>query len=360
MLFQMPDHRTLYDAFVARSPAYEGRVYAGVTTTGIFCRLTCPARKPKPENCRFYACVADCVQAGLRPCKRCHPLGRAAESDPLIKTLLDELERDPSRRWGEADITTLGFDTSTVRRSFKRHFGMTFLEMARMSRLRQGFQALAEGGRVIDAQLDAGFDSPGGFRNAFARLLGQAPANLARDGLLRADWIETPIGAMIAVSDQSSLHLLEFAERKGLPGELKKLWQISKGSLGVGSSPPTEQVREELAAYFRAEAATFTVPFVLHGSAFQRSVWQQLRRIPAGETRSYGDIAKALGNPAAVRAVARANGANQLALVIPCHRVIGADGSLTGYAGGLWRKQFLIDIERELALKAQAVSRERI
>ena len=181
------------------------------------------------------------------------------------------------------------------------------------------------------------------------KLLGQPPANLSKDGILKADWIETPIGAMIAVSDKSMLYLLEFADRKALPTELKKLWKMSKGELGIGRFAPTDQVEEELSAYFRAESSGFMVPVYLKGSAFTLSVWDELRLIPAGQTRSYSEVAEAVGKPSAVRAVARANGANQLALVIPCHRVIGADGSLTGYGGGLWRKQYLIELEKKLA-----------
>jgi len=354
MLSQLPDHETLYQALVERDPGYEGRAYVGVTSTGIFCRLICPARKPKSENCQFFDGVSACIEAGFRACKRCHPLAPAAEADPVIKTLLDALEEYPARRWKEGDLVAMGLELSTVRRSFKRHFGMTFLEMARQSRIRNGFETLAGGGRVIDAQLDAGFDSASGFRTAFAKLLGQAPSSFTGRELLKADWIETPIGAMIAVSDRSSLHLLEFADRKALPGELKRLSDSSKCELGIGRYRPTDQIEAELAAYFRAESAQFEVPLAFHGSPFTRRVWQELRQIPVGETRSYSQIAGAIGKPTATRAVARANGANQIALVIPCHRVIGADGSLTGYGGGLWRKQYLIELEQRLAEPAQS------
>lgn len=354
MLFQLPDHEKLYKAFVSRDTTYEGQAYVGVISTGIFCRLTCPARKPKPGNCKFFDRVSDCIEAGFRPCKRCHPLGPAADADPAVKTLMDALGKDPVYKWNEAKIIELGFDPSTVRRSFKRHFGMTFLEMARQSRIRNGFETLSEGGRVIDAQWDAGFESPSGFREAFARLLGQPPSRLRGKRNFRADWIETPIGAMIAVSDKSVLHLLEFADRKALPTELKRLWTLSQGELGIGRYSPTDQVETELGAYFRGESAVFDVPLALHGSPFTQAVWEELRKIPAGETRSYSDIAKAVGRPSSIRAVARANGANQHALVIPCHRVIGSDGSLRGYGGGLWRKQYLIELERQFALSGES------
>lgn len=347
MLFELPDHATLYQALVNRDVRFDGQAFVGVTSTGIFCRLTCAARKPKAENCRFFDNVASCVQEGFRPCKRCRPLGKEAALEPAIDTLLDALKKNPQRRWQEHDIRQMGFDPSTVRRAFKRHFGTTFLEIARLTRLREGFDTLGEGGSVMDAQVTAGFESSSAFRAAFIRLLGQTPAKFTGKEILKADWIDTPLGPMLAVSDASALHLLEFIDRKALPTELRKLSNKVHGELGIGRYAPTDQVEAELDTYFSGTSAEFKTRLAYHGSAFTRSVWDQLRTIPAGQTRSYSDIAASIGNPNAVRAVARANGANQISLVIPCHRVIGADGSLTGYGGGLWRKQKLIDLERQ-------------
>lgn len=347
MLFELPDHKTLYQALTTRDPSYEGRAFVGVSSTGIFCRLTCPARNPKPENCQFFETVGLCIEAGFRPCKRCHPLTPEADADQTIQTLVELLQKEPAKKWCEADIESLGFDLSTVRRSFKRQFGITFLEMARLSRLRDGFETLSLGGRVIDAQFDAGFASPSAFRTAFAKLLGISPNKLTEGSLLKADWFDTPIGTMIAVSDKNALHLLEFAERKALPKELQKLYANAKGDIGIGRYAPTDQAEAELHAFFEAKSQDFKVPLALHGSAFTCDVWQALRKIPAGHTKSYGELAREMGRPTATRAVARANGANQIAIIIPCHRVIGADGALTGYGGGLWRKQKLIELERQ-------------
>lgn len=348
MLFDLPDPDTLYAALLARNESFDGQAFVCVSTTGVFCRLTCPARKPKRENCTFYPTIGQCIEAGFRPCKRCHPLQAAALADPTIAALLQELDKRPYLRWSEDHVAKLGYDLSTVRRSFKRQFGMTFLEMARQRRIREGFETLALGGKVITAQHEASFDSASAFRAAFARLLGKSPAELQSDKLLRATWIPTPLGDMIAVSSRNHLHLLEFVDRKGLPAELKKLERNSKEGIGIGTMPPSEQAAAELAEYFAARSARFLTPLAAPASAFTQHVWDALRQIPAGETRSYSDIARQIGHPAATRAVARANGANQIAIMIPCHRVIGADGSLTGYGGGLWRKQRLIEIERDL------------
>lgn len=348
MLFDLPNNQTLYAALLARDDRFDGRAFVCVSSTGVFCRLTCPARKPKSENCTFFATIGECIEAGFRACKRCHPLQAAALADPTIAALLNALDERPDLRWSESHIEQLGYDLSTVRRSFKRQFGMTFLEMARQRRLREGFETLAMGGKVIAAQHEASFESASAFRVAFARLLGCAPAELRPDRLLRAIWIPTPLGDMIAVSSRMHLHLLEFVDRKGLPAELKRLQVASKEGIGIGTMPPSEQATVELTDYFAARSGRFQTPLAPFGTAFTQQVWDALRKIPAGETRSYSDIARLIGRPSATRAVARANGANQIALMIPCHRVIGADGALTGYGGGLWRKQRLIEIERQL------------
>lgn len=348
MMFDLPDTATLYAALLARDSRFDGRAFVGVSSTGIFCRLTCPARKPRPENCTFFASAGACIAAGYRACRRCHPVQAAALADPQIASLLRALDERPDLRWTEARLQRLGHDPSTVRRAFRRQFGVTFLDLARQRRLRAGFETLAGGGRVIEAQHGAHFESASAFRQAFARLLGCAPAALRPDRLLRATWIPTPLGDMIAVSSRSHLHLLEFLDRKALPAELRRLQDGTREGIGIGPMPPSDQAAAELADYFAARQARFRTPLAPVGTPFARQVWAVLRAIPPGETRSYSQIAQELGRPQAARAVARANGANPIALLIPCHRVIGADGALTGYGGGLWRKQRLIEIERSL------------
>ncbi|MEP5732298.1 MAG: trifunctional transcriptional activator/DNA repair protein Ada/methylated-DNA--[protein]-cysteine S-methyltransferase [Sulfitobacter sp.] len=353
MMFDLPSDDTLYAALLARDAGFDGQAYVGVTSTGVFCRLTCPARKPKRENCVFFDSVGGCIEAGFRACKRCHPMAPAALSEPAVAHLITALQDDPERRWFERDIVKLGYDPSTVRRAFKRHFGMTFLEMARLTRLRTGGAELPKGGRVIDAQMAAQYDSPAAFRSAFAKFMGIAPGRFVKDAMLRADWIETPLGPMIAVSDAHALHLLEFAERRALPDELKRLYAFAKGSVGFGRFAPTDQIEREMAEFMAQRSEVFETRLAPLGSPFTQAVWDMLRCIPAGQTRSYGQVAQMMGRPDATRAVARANGANPIAIVIPCHRVLGADGALTGYGGGLWRKQALIELERGFARKGE-------
>lgn len=320
--------------------------------------MGCPARQPKPENCKWFGTIDACIEAGFRACKRCKPMHKAAGDDPMISMLLAALDARPDHRWTETELTGLGLDPSTVRRGFKRVFGTTFLDMARRRRLREGFGQLASGARVIDAQLAAGFDSASGFRSAFAKMLGCAPDDLYPPGSVRAmlfaDWFDTDLGPMIAVADQSGLHLLEFADRPALPRELHRLRTSVKGRLGIGRTSITDQAEAEMSAFFAGETADFRTPLVFHGTAFTKSVWTALCTIPPGMTQSYTDVARQIERPDAVRAVARANGANQIAVMIPCHRVIGADGALTGYGGGLWRKEKLIALERGYAAAGEA------
>lgn len=353
MMFDLPDDEVLYAALLARDAAWDGRAWVGVSSTGVFCRLTCPARKPKRENCTFFETMGRAIEAGYRACKRCHPMAPAAEGEPAVQALLAALEVDPARRWAEADVAAMGFDLSTVRRAFKRHFGMTFLEMARLARLRSGGAELVAGASVIEAQMEAGYASGSAFRVAFAGWLGLAPAAFVKNAVLRADWVETPLGAMVAVASEHALHLLEFAERKALPAELAALRRDAKGSLGFGRFGPTDQIEREMADFMGGLSEAFQTPLRPLGTPFSQEVWRALRMIPAGEKRSYSALARAMGRPDATRAVARANGANPIAIAIPCHRVLGADGSLTGYGGGLWRKQKLIELERGFAAKGE-------
>ncbi len=352
MLFDLPDDETLYHALLARDPAYDGFAFVGVTSTGVFCRLTCGARKPKREHSVFFPSIADALSAGFRPCKRCHPLLPTGEKDPTIVTLLAALDNDPDKRWSEETLVGMQYDPSTVRRLFKRRFGITFLDMARMRRLGKGLEVLTGGAKIIDAQLEAHYESGSGFREAIARHIGINPSQARSHRFLRADWLDTPIGSMLAVADGHALCLLEFFDRKALPAELTRLKNATASEIIMGRAAPIDRVEGELRDYFAGRRQHFTTPLAEFGSAFTRGVWEALRAIPSGEVRSYSAIGAAIGRPTASRAVARANGANQIAILIPCHRVIGADGSLTGYGGGLWRKQWLIEHERRMAAGA--------
>jgi len=348
------DDDTLFAALIARDPSYEGFVYVGVKTTGIFCRLTCPARKPKRTNVVFFACRDTAQEAGFRPCLRCKPLDIKPPASEALHTLKERIKAEPDRRWSAGDLKAMGYDPSTVRRAFQREYGVTFAQYARSQRLGLAVGTLQQGGSVMDAQLDAGYESGSGFREAISRLIGDAPTRMTAHQILTAQWLDTPIGAMLAVVDDAGVHLLEFAERKALPNEVKRLRERA-GPIRFGHHLMINRLAGEVEQNFSGQLTAFTVPVVQKGTAFEASVWNALQQIPVGQTRSYGALAHAMDRPNAVRAVARANGANQVAIIVPCHRVIGADGSMTGYGGKIWRKQWLLNHEQRMAASQSKV-----
>ncbi len=169
---------------------------------------------------------------------------------------------------------------------------------------------------------------------------------------LAAQRFETPLGIMTAVADEEALYVLEFADRGDRPGDIDRLLARTGWKVHEGASGPIESIRRELSEYFEGTRTSFETPIAAHGTEFERSVWRSLREVPFGETRSYRDLAVELGRPTATRAVGRANGANPLPIVVPCHRIIGSNGTLCGYGGQLWRKQWLLDHERRASMAA--------
>lgn len=351
------DEEACYAALSERDPDYEGVFYVGVRTTGVFCRPTCPARPPRRENCEFFADAQQAMLASYRPCKRCRPLSHPSETSEVVRLLVEAVERAPHRRWRGADFDALHVHASTARRQFRKRFGMTFVQYARARRLGTAFQAIRAGERVIMAQIDAGYESGSGFRDAFAKIMGAPPASSAARALFAA-WLDTPLGALIAVGDENALYLLEYADRQGLERQIERLRIRAKAGIVPGRTRPIEQIEGELAAYFEGRSMRFGTPLARLGSPFQNSVWDALLAIPPGQTRSYADIARAIGRPQAIRAAAQANGANPFAIVVPCHRVITADGGLGGYGGGLHRKRWLLDHECRIALAGASPSRQ--
>ena len=201
---------------------------------------------------------------------------------------------------------------------------------------------------MIDAQLSSGYESGSGFRDAFSRILGAAPSRIGNDKVLKASWLDTLLGPMLAIGDEQALYLLEFVDRRGLEKEVERIRQKTKLAIIPGCTKPISLVENELNQYFEGKLKVFKTPLFFLGTPFQKRVWQELQKIPLGETRSYSDIAAAIGRPAAFRAVAQANGANQIAIIIPCHRVINANGEIGGYGGGLIRKKWLLNHEARL------------
>lgn len=334
----------IYQAFLSRTDV-PGAII-GVRTTGVFCRTGCPARAPKFENCEFFDGAEAALRAGYRACKRCHPAG---EDHALVRAVIALVEDSEDGCVDETALRAAGIDPSTARRRFKDRLGMSVADYARLRRLGLAAKAMADGASVIEAQLEAGFDSPSGFRSAYAKTFGQAPAKGTADPLF-VDWLDMPVenggGRMIVVADERALYLIEFVDRVKLPRQFERLRRIHGRAIVPGQTAVTQTIRREMEEYFAGVRRNFSVVIETAGTEFQSGVWDQLRTIPYGETWSYADLAVAIGNDKAVRAVASANGANGLAIVIPCHRVIASDGGLGGYAGGIDRKARLLALER--------------
>jgi len=330
-----------YAVFQEKDLSFDGSLFIGVKTTGIFCRPGCPAKLPKPENCSYHDTAADALTAGFRACKRCHPAGG---DTALIKDLITWVEDEPSAKITTASLAARGVDAATARRQFMGRFGMSFSDYARARRLALAAKTLKAGGSVLDAQLDAGFDSPSGFRTAYAKVFGTAP-NKGNPDPLFIDWLETPMGRMISIADDDALYLLEFTNRKNMRRQFDRLRKVQSRAVLPGRTKITDQIEMELEQYFTGELEDFQTPLSTSGTDFQRQTWDALQTIPHGQTRSYAQLAAMIGKPDAVRAVASANANNGLALIIPCHRVIGKNGGLGGYAGGIDRKQKLLDLE---------------
>lgn len=263
-----------------------------------------------------------------------------------LAPLLDEIKRHPDLKLRDHDLRVRGLDPVQVRRTFKRSFGMTFQAYQRAVRLGTAMKSLHAGAQTIDAGMDAGFESDSGFRDAFARVFGDPPGRARDKALLRATWIESPLGPMLALAGDEGLELLEFVDRRALETELRALRAKLGSAIVPGEHPILTKTADQVREYFAGTRREFDITLKQRGSAFQLAAWSALCEIPYGETRSYSDMARRVGSAGAVRAIGRVNGQNQIAIVVPCHRVIRSDGSLCGYGGGKWRKQWLLDHER--------------
>jgi AraC family transcriptional regulator of adaptative response/methylated-DNA-[protein]-cysteine methyltransferase len=344
----------LEDAVLRGDRSYEGLFVVGVSTTRIFCRPGCPARKPRRENMTFFANADEALRAGFRPCLRCRPL-EPSESEPdWARGLRRMLDADPERRVKTSDLRALGLDPDTVRRHFRRRHGMTFQAYARARRLSGALSDLRRGKSIDHAVGTSGFESHSGFRSAFARLFGGPPGARRDAPCAVVTVLDSPLGALAAAATSRGACLLEFADRRMLESQLRILSRRLGMALVPGSDPHLDALARQLEEYFAGRRTRFDVPLDLPGTPFQREVWSALQRVPYGETRSYAALAAEIGRPGAARAVGRANGQNRLAIVVPCHRVVNEDGSLGGYGGGLRRKRHLLDLEREVLAGAAA------
>jgi AraC family transcriptional regulator of adaptative response/methylated-DNA-[protein]-cysteine methyltransferase len=342
---ELPTESVMMQAFLRGDASFDGIFITAVRTTGIFCRPTCTAKKPRPENVQFYGTTREALLSGYRPCKRCRPLEAAGEAPAWLRPLLADLEQEPTRRWRDRDLRERGLSPERVRRWFHTHHGMTFHAYSRARRLGSALGQVQEGSQVTRAAFESGYGSLSGFNEAFQRYFGASPTDVEGSTTIRVDRFTTPLGPMLVGATDSRLCLLEFVDRRMLPTQVQRLRRRLGAVFVPDRNDIIDQTEREIGDYFEGTRKDFTVPIVTPGTEFQEAVWSALSRIPYGQTVSYRDLAEAVGRPAAVRAVGTTNGLNALAIIVPCHRVIGADGKLVGYGGGLWRKKRLLELE---------------
>ncbi len=332
-------------AVVARDGAFDGHFYYSVETTGIYCRPSCAARRPKRAHVRFHDTAAEAEAAGFRACKRCKPgqpslvqlhAEKVAEACRLIEAAEDEPRLDALAR-------AVGLSPYHFHRIFKTILGVTPKTYATAHRNKRVREELGRSATVTQAIYGAGFNSNGRFYATSSEVLGMTPSQF-RSGAPNSE-IKFAIGdcslgsVLVAASDKGVCAILFGDDAETLRNDLRK--QFPRARI-VGGDKVFGQLAAEVIAFVEAPRIGLDLPLDVQGTAFQHRVWDALRRIPTGSTASYAEIAKAIGSPKSVRAVARACASNRIAVAIPCHRVIGSDGSLTGYRGGIERKRTLL------------------
>jgi AraC family transcriptional regulator, regulatory protein of adaptative response / methylated-DNA-[protein]-cysteine methyltransferase len=335
------DRDWAFAAFDRRDRSLDGRFVGAVKTTGIYCKPSCPARRPLRENVEFFATAAEARAAGYRACKRCLPDDVGRDADGVARALVLIAASD-ERVSLEAMAAAAGYAPHHFHRVFKRAMSVTPAAYVRGERAKRAEAALAANGRVTDAIYDAGYSGPSRFYAESKGRLGMTPSAWKNGGAgvtIRWAVVDTTLGKMLLAATEKGICCLSFDE-----GESDLRRRFPKADIQLGDAGFDALAKAAVAAVDHP-AQMPSLPLDVQGTAFQQAVWAELQRIPPGETRTYAQIAAAVGKPNAVRAAGSANGQNRVAVLIPCHRVIRTDGSLGGYAYGLERKAKLLALE---------------
>lgn len=335
----------MYQAIVEKDTSFEGQFFTAVKSTGIFCRPSCTARKPKFENIEFLRTSKECILKGYRACKVCHPLLTINHTPIEFQKIIDELSENPNIKFKDYDLKRRGIEPGQIRRWFLKNHGITFQAYQRMFRINSAFKKAQNDESVDHTAFDPGCISLSDFGDSFKNIFGVSPKSGKHQNIIDLKRIETPLGTMIACATNQGICLLEFTDRKMLETELKSIAKLLNATIIQGDNKYFDILEKQLNEYFTGQRSTFDVPLHTPGTHFQNKVWTALQSIPYGQTKSYKEQAIAIESPESVRAVANANGMNRISILIPCHRVIGSDGQLTGYGGGLWRKKYLLEHE---------------
>lgn len=334
----------------ARDPEADGKFYYSVATTGVYCRPSCGVRLARPENVRFHETRADAEKAGFRPCKRCKPdeaslMEQQAAKIAAVCRLIEKSEEAPSL---EQLANHAGLSIYHFHRLFKAATGVTPRQYAAAQRAKRVRSTLSKSSTVTEAIYGAGYNSNGRFYEVSNEVLGMTPSNYRSGGArteIRFAVGECSLGSiLVAKSERGICAILLGDDPDALARDLQD--RFPKANL-IGGDAEFEQLVAKVVGFVEAPALGLELPLDVRGTAFQQRVWQVLRKLPAGSTATYADIAARIGSPGSVRAVAQACGANALAVAIPCHRIVRSDGALSGYRWGVERKRALLEREAQ-------------
>ena len=339
----------------ARCPAQDGRLFYGVLSTGIYCKPSCPARRPRREHVLFYQTQAEAERDGLRPCLRCRPQLAAGPSpaEQAIRAAATTLEANPGTAPPLGTLAAqAGMSPSHFQRTFTRLVGLSPKRYADALRLRTLKEALRRGTGVADSVYSSGFGSPSRVYEHTDSTLGMTPAQYGAGGrglTITYATLPTPLGELMLGATERGLCFVQFADTaEALLTLLRHEYpQAQLVPMAEPAHPEFLLWAEAISRHLRGVEPSLALPVAVRATAFQRRVWDFLQRIPYGEQRSYTEVAEAIGSPRAVRAVASACAANPVALLIPCHRVLRSNGELGGYKWGIHRKRALLDLERK-------------
>jgi len=337
---------TYYKALLERQQAFVGIFFVGVKTTSVFCIATCRARKPKLENVEFYTSFKEALDNGYRPCKICKPTENANEAPEQVALAIKLVKENPKEKITDSQLRKKNISPEVLRRWFNTNYGMTFQAYQRMYRINNAYQELKKGKSATHTAFDTGYESLSGFGYTFKKIIGESPKKSTDKNIILISRLTTPLGPMFICATDKGICLLEFVDRRMLETEFNDLQKLLNATIISGENKHIKQAKKEIKEYFDGKRKTFDVTIETPGTDFQNSVWNCLQEIQYGETTSYQQQAKKINNPTAVRAVASANGYNRISIIVPCHRVLGKNKKMTGYGGGIERKKWLIEHER--------------
>jgi AraC family transcriptional regulator, regulatory protein of adaptative response / methylated-DNA-[protein]-cysteine methyltransferase len=339
------DEERWWQAVSRRDPAFDGKVFFAVRTTGVYCRPSCASRSAKRENVSFFKSAAEAEKAGYRACKRCRPhnLGAPDPQIEAVKRACDEIEHaEEAPKLADLALSA-GLSPYHFHRVFKTITGVTPKAYAAQTRARRAADKLRTAETITEAIYDAGFNSSSRFYESTAARLGMTPSAVRRGGagaVIRFAVGEASLGAvLVAATDKGVCAIMLGDDPEALVRDLQD--RFPRAEL-KGGDPAFERTVAQVVGLVETPAQRLDLPLDIRGTAFQQRVWAALSGIPAGKTATYKEIARAIGRPTAVRAVAQACAANPLAVAIPCHRVVRTDGDLSGYRWGVERKRELI------------------